>query len=710
MFSNQKYKQKSFFRPARLLFEQTPPNPEQKAEKSPEKQPETPEKAQKENLEKAKTSAKLELMGDFMADSLTEEPPVAAIDLKEVAKVRNQELKEKAKSFYNALNPKTTEKIREIAKESAETRAEALRDYVTMEQLQGGYEWLGLTAETKHLKFEKLSQAYLRTETNEHGQEVFVVREELDYDNKTKYGIGAAHLLPPSITAITIVDKAGTAYHGTRQTINGRVGYYTAEGEYMPIYGGYTLIPETFINEDSQEYKTTVESELEQQQKIIEDSKVFYEGVSESNSETNTRYNVPKVIDNPIETTTKTLSAKDSPTGMPLYIDYPTNPELKRKEPKYLTYFHGDGGSIKNRKDILAHVKKLREGGINAILLLPEYDRTQKTDNRWDYFKKQPSPFDNLVEYMERATGSGAFNIVSFSGGYRAVAGILRNTKYTNKIHSVSMLDGTFPDSDDPIEKALIAYGNQGGKVRLVTRRSTRGQYENRTILTAQRIVQATKGRAEHIQTLLSHSSVNKNYLFSSLCFAAGVEPTMLAENNNPDPSDFAKLSRYIINQTQIEAKQGRCKKYSIPAHCEHFTDALASRLYYQLTCIKKRIHNFSAPIASAPTRYFRGKRIADLTEADMKHAKPGQAFFANSPRKYGNKIIPGTDNKLRKIADNRHWWMFTGFDSTGKPRFADNWGANHDLADMKRRYGGKNRVILNVHDGFASIRNRLEA
>lgn len=225
----------------------------------------------------------------------------------------------------------------------------------------------------------------------------------------------------------------------------------------------------------------------------------------------------------------RTLSRGESPTGLRLYVDATTDPELAKKPPRYITYWHGDRLSIESTlaSGILANVQALRKSGINAILLIPEYETSKsvKADDKWDNFAAK---FDNLVAFCNGnfATG-GKFDFTAFSGGYRAVANILGGSKNVRSIASINLLDATFPDSGEPIAKRFIEYIRAGGRGKIVTGAYINGRPEanGRTRKEGKKIADALganmgKGKYDYVETELEHSQVNKTYLASAVAFA----------------------------------------------------------------------------------------------------------------------------------------------------------------------------------------------
>ncbi len=178
------------------------------------------------------------------------------LEKEEAAKKLNNDLHTKSKKYYEILSsPKKPENLEKM-------REKIESDEVSMIDLQGGWEFLGLKDKDQHEKYARLAEIYLKKETDQFGQEIFTVNKELDNIYKTKYGIGAGDLLPPSITEVEITDLKGNQKRGRREIKNNRVGYYEiSTGIYIPIFGGYTIRPLNFLDENSKEYETQLETE-----------------------------------------------------------------------------------------------------------------------------------------------------------------------------------------------------------------------------------------------------------------------------------------------------------------------------------------------------------------------------------------------------------------------------------------------------------------
>lgn len=227
----------SIFKEFFLVFDA----PSEGIKREPEGAEAHPRKDLEVKKEPVKVDAKKETktMGSDIGDDLTktEEP-----------------LEKYAKSYQEALTSQVKEE------DLTEIRKKAESDETSLEDLQNDSEWLGVKIEDYDKKFGKLSKAYLEVKKNESKKEVLVVKNDLDKNHKVKFGLGAGHLLPPSVASASITDLAGNTRTGKREIHSGKVGYYDEKG-YIPIFGGYTIEPKEFLQEGSQEYKTIVEAE-----------------------------------------------------------------------------------------------------------------------------------------------------------------------------------------------------------------------------------------------------------------------------------------------------------------------------------------------------------------------------------------------------------------------------------------------------------------
>ncbi len=68
----------------------------------------------------------------------------------------------------------------------------------------------------------------------------FTFTVDLKNNDKFENYIGAGDILPPTVSKILVIDSKGQQRTGTRQVMNGRVGYFDAQG-YIPIFSGYTI-------------------------------------------------------------------------------------------------------------------------------------------------------------------------------------------------------------------------------------------------------------------------------------------------------------------------------------------------------------------------------------------------------------------------------------------------------------------------------------
>ncbi len=263
-------------------------------------------------FETAETPARIDApkdSSDKIPSTTTEGPEdrktlQTAIDL-------NSRLENSASSYYQAIL-KTEDK--EVQAKATQLRLKAESEDVSYYDLQGGWEWMGLSEENHEQKYTLLSQAYLNKGTNEYGQTVFVVKKELDNTEKTKYSLGAGHLLPPSIKAVEITDLEGNKRTGIRKSMNGRTGYY--DDSYIPIFGGYTIRPLEFIDEKTDSYTKA----LDEEKNFYKENKALAENEEEHRSiHQNIAQNVgiTGTLDPNDERYTKKITRKDIPPRVP---------------------------------------------------------------------------------------------------------------------------------------------------------------------------------------------------------------------------------------------------------------------------------------------------------------------------------------------------------------------------------------------------------
>jgi hypothetical protein len=394
---------------------------------------------------------------------------------------------------------------------------------------------------------------------------------------------------------------------------------------------------------------------------------------------------------------------------MSLHINYPNNEKLAERAPQYYVFFHGDGGSISHTQRYFKtkeRIDNLRRKGVNAILIIPGH-KPRKTTT-WNQFQRN----NKLIKKMFYvATGTHAtpknIHVFSFSAGYRAVSAML---KANISPKTISMLDATYYHKRELVE--LVDFVRNGGKLNIVT--SVRNKKTNKGLKFLKNNLSIDKGKGEfnYDEKKLGHSSSAKKYFPIYL-------KTTIAKHYKKDiaqPETQQTLSQYLINESKkiwANPKQySKIMRYAKKGKCEHFCGALSRHLYEKFKGEKKRGYIWNSPIATRSTMALRGKAIRDFTANDFTMCNPGEVFFVNNPRRYRgrNKIISGTTNKIKKIADKRHWFVFLGFDSSNRPKFADNWGPSHSLTSLKRRYSNHNRVVLNVHDPHREARQDIAA
>lgn len=163
------------------------------------------------------------------------------------------------KSFLEHAKGISEEDKKELQKKAAD-------ESISIFELQMGYKWLNAKPEEKYAKLSSVYLEYVSSKT----KESFKVSTELDKNPRTKMFIGAAHLLPPNVTRIRVIDTKGEARIGTRGIQNGRLGYFDAKG-YIPIFGGYQIDPLDISDANSDVAKKQFSAEQKHCEERIEE-------------------------------------------------------------------------------------------------------------------------------------------------------------------------------------------------------------------------------------------------------------------------------------------------------------------------------------------------------------------------------------------------------------------------------------------------------
>ncbi len=248
------------------------------------------------------------------------------------------------------------------------------------------------------------------------------------------------------------------------------------------------------------------------------------------NTVINTARNYEAVKGN-LDNVTEEVAAKESPTGRPLLMNYSRNPELKQREPHYIMCLHGDYGNAKSfMNETLQDADKLRRSGINAVIVSLEYAGVKdQMNSSWNFLKGK---VDGLFGYCFEKFGKGKFDLVAFSGGYRAVETILKETKDLAQINTISMLDSTYDWKG--INDALENYVKAGGNVMAFTATERPNAGAKKIDKFLQQAAQSgeVKGSFKHLHKSGAHGSAA--FMGEALAFAGGVQdinPSELAEN-----------------------------------------------------------------------------------------------------------------------------------------------------------------------------------
>ena len=223
------------------------------------------------------------------------------------------------------------------------------------------------------------------------------------------------------------------------------------------------------------------------------------------------------------------FKAAKSPTGQPLQMNTPNYeryPDLQAQPPRYIVFLKGDGqGDHLNSLGTLDRVRELRREGHNIVVVAPALnpDEQVSRDDKWDYFKENPELFDKMMNFCKTQaedtnSDTPRIDLLSYSGGYRAVASFLQSPEHSASIRSITALDSTFLDSDDPFVEEAIKFVKNGGHLQAITSTPKDGIGRQTRKATAELESKLPNNpNLEIIDTLDSHSDSAKNNLESSL-------------------------------------------------------------------------------------------------------------------------------------------------------------------------------------------------
>lgn len=242
--------------------------------------------------EKQKPKPKLQDGQDTVPDDVSSNPDLQSLKLQTDIAAEHQKIKQDIdthlRSFLDAAKGLSEEKKGELYKKAQST---------SVLELQLGHKWLEAKPEEKYAT---LSALYLTYESS-NLKESFRVSDTLDQDPKVKMSVGAAHLLPPNVTRVRIIDTKGMARVGSREVRNGKVGYFDAKG-YIPIFGGYQIDPLEILDPNSDDASKRFDAE----QKFAEKKFVEYEEAKKRDMEDD----LPDTLDAMTEATQEDLEKK----------------------------------------------------------------------------------------------------------------------------------------------------------------------------------------------------------------------------------------------------------------------------------------------------------------------------------------------------------------------------------------------------------------
>lgn len=305
---------------------------------------------------------------------------------------------------------------------------------------------------------------------------------DLKGNDKFENYVGAGDMLPHTVTKILVIDTKGQQRTGTRQVVNGRAGYFDAQG-YIPIFSGYTISILETISEASAEAQEQLRKE---QQNHTEMKGTIWKKTDPAPTVLGTTvsptsgYRYASVGGKQVEVKPPRPDEKVYEAREPEKINAVENPEAKEemyqfgkervyinvpkdfekykdRKPRIVVYFHGNGGSIDASLPLLKkEVQKMREAGDPVILVVPE--------NRlggWQDFKA-PGSFTRLMALADQSSGipNAQVTLASHSGGYLAIQNILQSGEHYDRITTLGLLDSAYGASN----QAFIQFARDPNK------------------------------------------------------------------------------------------------------------------------------------------------------------------------------------------------------------------------------------------------------
>lgn len=301
---------------------------------------------------------------------------------------------------------------------------------------------------------------------------------KVDLKGKDKFEsyVGAGDILPPTVSKILVIDTKGQQRTGERQIVNGRVGYFDAQG-YIPIFSGYTISVLETISEGSaqaqeqmqKEQKTHTEMKGTIWRKTDAAPTELHSGISAKSGYRYAMVDGKQVEVMPPKPGEKVYEAKepevmqkiDNPEAREefyqfgkerVYINVPKDMEkYKGKKPRVVVYFHGNGGSIDGSLPVVkTEVQKMRAAGDPVILVVPENKL-----GGWQDFRGNPDAFSRLMALTDQVSGmpNTEITLASHSGGYGAIEAILKSGAHYDRITTLGLLDSAYGASNQEFIK-----------------------------------------------------------------------------------------------------------------------------------------------------------------------------------------------------------------------------------------------------------------
>ncbi|MBL4694218.1 hypothetical protein JKY72_02510 [Candidatus Gracilibacteria bacterium] len=449
---------------------------------------------------------------------------------------------------------------------------------------------------------------------------------------------------------------------------------------------------------------------------------------------------LPEVVKGDLKISEKVIPANESPTGMKLYISH--SETLKDKKPvRIVTVLPGDGNYIKSTSrvggTVQSNVEKMRRAGENVVLVIPEPKRGTKA-NRWDYFHDKTggkSTFDKLATSLKDVYGDSELSLIAYSGGYRAVRSILQSAEDPKMISHISLMDSSY--TKKKFASTLASWVAAGGKLFSRVSNSKDGHGRDTARGHGSFVKQLAKhdnvlGSVDFQQMRTGYGGTVKGNMLNALAFSSGMSgadvvskanrPRVAVEmtpNKQVDALFSTTLLSYLSCAPKKNMRKGKCNYYSRDMMNYIYTKVLSmSKPIFENVDGRGSNYIANAPMASRSTADVRGVRVRSLTEGHFANFRPGQVIHMNAANKFQgqNAATPGTShklsasNKFQRTTKGEPWRHWVTVVSTSPLRFTDNRMRLYDLGDFKQRYGGRDRIMVNVYDPLAGVRQNMVA